>query len=151
MNDTRGIADDKSTWWRAALLLRGQTATDQRNLRAFSIWCYVYGAAISAVILFAHFLPEISGPLAWLLATVPVVFGIAALRSFLRYLRGADEFVRKVQLEGIAVGFAAGSIFCMGYFALELFGAPKLPIIVATLPMGLGWVIGALLVASRHR
>lgn len=132
-------------------MLRGQTETDERNRRVFSIWCYIYGVGISAVILTAHFFPEISGPFAWLLAMIPVALGMAALRAFLRFLREADEFIRKVQLEGIAVGFGAASIFCIAYFALELFGAPRLPLVVATLPMGLGWVVGALRVASRHR
>ena len=59
--------------------------------------------------------------------------------------------MRKVQLEGIAMGFGAGSVFCMGYHTLEMVGAPEIPMIFAVVPMWFGWMVGSFLVASRHR
>ena len=151
MYDSNSSSAGRATWWQAALLIRGMTATDQRNIRVFSTWSFVTALGFAAVILAHSYVPQLDGTLAWMLAMIPVVLSVATLRVFLRLLREADEFMRKVQLEGIAVGFGAGTIFCVGYFTLELFGAPEVPMIVATLPMMFGWAVGAFLVASRHR
>ena len=59
--------------------------------------------------------------------------------------------MRKVQLEGIALGFGAGSVFCVGYHTLEMVGAPELPMVFAVVPMSIGWAVGSFLVAARHR
>jgi hypothetical protein len=82
---------------------------------------------------------------------IPIILGIPALLANLRFIREADEFMRKVQLHGIAIGFAAGFLFCVGYHTLEHVGAPHLPLIFATVPLGLGWAIGSFMVAFRHR
>ena len=82
---------------------------------------------------------------------IPIALGVPLVNALLRFLREADEFTRKVQLEGIALGFGAGSVFCVGYHALEQVGAPELPLTFAVLPMVLGWWIGSFLVAFRHR
>jgi hypothetical protein len=82
---------------------------------------------------------------------VPIIMGVVAVRMFLRFLREADEFMRKIQIEGIAWGFGMGYLFCLGYFFLEQFGAPKISIVNAVVPMALGWAVGSLLVASRYR
>ena len=52
---------------------------------------------------------------------------------------------------GIAIGFATAFVFCLGYHMLEQLGAPHLPMIYATVPLGFGWAIGAFIVAYRHR
>jgi hypothetical protein len=142
---------DRVTWWEAALLIRGQTEADQRNIRAIWIWSFVCGAGFVAAILPLQTNPEFRGPLAWLLALLPIVFSIPLVKALLRFLREADEFMRKVQLEGIAIGYCAGAIFCLGYHALEHAGAPELPMVFALFPLTLGWVVGSFLVAYRHR
>ena len=138
-------------WWEAALMLRGQTEADHRNIKVMSLWCFAWAAAFLLVAYLVKNFQEGLGPIAWALALVPIVLGIASIRAFLRYLREADEFTRKVQLEGIAIGFGTGFLFGMGYHTLELFGAPPLPMITSIAPMALGWALGSLFVASRYR
>lgn len=59
--------------------------------------------------------------------------------------------MRKVQLHGIAIGFATCFVFCLGSYTLEQVGAPHLSVMAATVPLGLGWAIGSFIVAFRHR
>jgi hypothetical protein len=138
-------------WWEAALMLRGQTEADDRNIKVFALWCFLWAAGFVLVVYLVKHFPEVLGPISWALAPVPIVLGWPVMRAFLRYLREADEFTRKVQLEGIAMGFGAGLLFGMGYYTLQQFGAPPLPIIAAIVPMVFGWAFGSLLVASRYR
>jgi hypothetical protein len=96
-------------------------------------------------------LPQLGGPLAWTLALLPILFGIPLVKTILRFIREADEFMRKVQLEGIAIGYGAGLVFCVGYRVFGYAGAPDLPVWVATLPLAFGWAVGSFIVAYRHR
>jgi hypothetical protein len=132
-------------------MMRGQTAADDRNLKVFNRWCFLWAAGFVLVVLLGKSFKDALGPLSWGLALVPLVMGFPVMRAFLRYLREADEFTRMVQLEGIAMGYGAGFLFGMGYYTLQQFGAPPLPIIGAVVPMALGWALGSLLVASRYR
>jgi hypothetical protein len=150
MTGADNVNSARATWWQAALMIRGQTEADQRNLRAIWIWTLVWAAVFSAVAIALSAVPH-QGPFSWLLAAIPIVVSIPTVRAYLRFLREADEFMRKIQLEGIAIGCAAGWVFCMGYLILEKAGAPELPMIVALVPIGFGWAIGSFLVAARYR
>lgn len=151
MNATKTEPRRQIAWWEAALMLRGQTEADDRNIKVFSLWCFLWAVGFCLTVYVVKKFPDALGPVAWALALVPIALGIPALRAFLRFLREADEFTRKIQLEGISLGFGAGFLFGMGYYTLQQFGAPPLPIIVATVPMAFGWALGSLLVASRYR
>ena len=151
MNVTNNPSATTATWWQAALMIRGQTAAEQRNIRSVWIWCFVWAAAFTVVITTLEAFPQQLGPFAWLLALIPIALSFPVMRACLRFIREADEFMRKVQLDGIAIGFAAGCIFCMGYHALEYVGAPHLPLIVTIVPLIFGWAIGSFIVAFRHR
>jgi hypothetical protein len=142
---------ERATWWQAALMIRGETEADQRNIRSIWVWTFVWSASFIAAVMAPVIFPQLERPVTWLLAAVPILVGVPAVGSILRFLREADEFMRKVQLEGIAMGFGAGAIFCMGYLVFERAGAPQLPMAVALVPMTLGWCIGSFIVAARHR
>jgi hypothetical protein len=151
MNRSENPSADRATWWQAALMIRGQTKAEQRNIRSVWIWCLVGAAGFSAVTLAFEALPQLRGPFAWLLAMIPFALSFPAVLACRRFIREADEFMRKVQLDGIAIGFAAGCVSCLSYHTLEHVGAPHLPMIVATVPLVFGWAIGSFIVAFRHR
>ncbi|WP_153067178.1 hypothetical protein [Steroidobacter cummioxidans] len=142
---------DTATWWQAALMIRGQTKAEQRNIRSVWMWCLVWLAGVVAVTTALEAFPRLPAWLGGLLAIIPIALSIPALLANIRFIREADEFMRKVQLQGIAIGFAAGFVFCMGYQVLERAGAPHLSMIFATAPLGIGWAIGSFIVAYRHR
>jgi hypothetical protein len=151
MTGSNSVSTDRATWWQAALMIRGQTETDQRNIRAVWVWSFIFGAGFTAAVMALTRVPELAGPIAWLVAAVPSVLGIGLLRSCLRFIREADEFMRKIHLEGIAIGAGAASIFCLGYFAFTRGGAPELPMLFALIPLTSGWALGSFIVAYRHR
>jgi hypothetical protein len=151
MSGSNGSTGEGATWWQAALMIRGQTEADQRNIRAIWIWTLIWGASFAAATIALERFPQLSAPFAWLLAMAPFVLGVPTVRVYLRFFREADEFMRKVQFEGIALGFGAGFVFCIGYHVLEQVGAPELPMMAALLPMSFGWAIGSFLVAARYR
>jgi hypothetical protein len=151
MTTSNGAPRRQITWWAAALMMRGQTAADDRNLKVFNFWCFLWAAGFVLAVFLVKNFRDALGPISWVLALFPVILGFPVMRAFLRYLREADEFTRKVQLEGIAMGFGAGFLFVMGYYTFQQFGAPPLPVIAAAVPMGFGWALGSLLVASRYR
>ena len=151
MSDTDIACADRVTWWQAALMLRGQTKVDQRNLMICNAWSCVGIVNFCAVTFLLKTFPDFRGPFAWTLAMIPIVLGVFTVRATLRFLREADEFTRKVQLEGIAWGFGAGCLFAIGHNLLERFGAPEISTIYALIPLTLGWAAGSLLVAARYR
>jgi hypothetical protein len=151
MNGSSNAHTEGATWWQAALMIRGQTETDQRNLRMVWVWTFAWAASFVAVTFALKLNAQLEGPLAWLLAMIPIAVGVPTVRTYLRFIREADEFMRKVQLEGIAIGYAVGSLACIGYQTLRQIGAPELPIVFAVIPLAFGWALGSFLVALRYR
>jgi hypothetical protein len=151
MSGSINSSANNATWWQAALMIRGQTEAEQRNIRSVWIWCLVAGFGLAAPVKALEAYPQLSDSAVWLLAMIPIALSVPALLACLRFIREADEFMRKVQLEGIAIGFAVGFVFCIGYPMLEHVGAPPLRLIVAVVPLAIGWAIGSFIVAFRHR
>jgi hypothetical protein len=121
------------------------TQRDSGNLRIFSGWM------LSAALVFALATVLIGGGLipravAWLLTAVTAVVMILGIRSYLVFLREADELLRKIQVEGLALGFGAGATFMLVYGLLERLGLPGLrpaePILVMVVFWALGQWIG---------
>ena len=50
-----------ATWWQAALMIRGQTNAEQRNIRSVWIWCFVWAAGFIAVAIALEALPQLRG------------------------------------------------------------------------------------------
>jgi hypothetical protein len=122
------------------------TPRDSQNLRVFSIW--TMAAAVSfatATILIGERIID-RGVLAWSLAGLTLLLSLLAIRSYLIFLRAADELLRRIQLEGLALGFGAGAVFMMSYRLFERLGAPKLdsndPFIIMAVFWALGQYIG---------
>ena len=77
--------------------------------------------------------------------------GLAPLVAYLRFLRQADEMLRKIQFEGLAFGFGAGIVFSIGYELLASAGAPALPPSATAAVMLVSWSIGQLVGWRRYR
>ena len=118
MNRSNDLSHERTSWWEAALMIRGQTAVEQRNIRAVWIWTLVWAIGFCAVVTILESFPQLKGTRAWLIAMIPIALAIPSLLAQVRFIREADEFMRKVQLQGIAIGFVAGFLFCLGYYAL---------------------------------
>ncbi len=126
------------------------TQADKRAARIFTAWTFVWALSfVAATFLLADEIVA-RAPLTWLVALVPTALGLQAVRSYVHFLRGADELLRKVHLEGLAIGFGAGVIFVMGYGLLEHIGAPALNIADPVLVFVSFWALGQWLAMRRY-
>jgi hypothetical protein len=124
------------------------TPRDAANLRRFSAWNISLALTFAgSVLLLAQ--DMVNPRLGYLLAAVTLGLGIAAVRAYIRFLRGADELLRKIHLEAIAVAFGAGVVSILTWELLELAGAPKLQLSLFAAAMLIFWGIGQA-VGIRH-
>jgi hypothetical protein len=95
-------------------------------------------------------LPEVS----WLrypisvLPVIPVVVGAAV---YLNFLRNIDELQRRIQLDGIAFGFAATAIISITLGFLENAGVPRIGMIWVFPMLCAFWGLGIFLANRRYR
>lgn len=111
-NHSRG-----STMARFIAGCQGMTARDRRNSRTTNWWLagwMVSFLATSFALKGEHLSP---GPLAWLAVGTCTALGLIVGHYYLRFIREADELLRKIQLEALAIGFGAAFI---GHFTLSL-------------------------------
>lgn len=118
------------------------TARDGRNYMRFAYWMLSSLVVFSvATILFKR---EILRPgfIAWTLSLAAVVLMSAAVWAYVHFLRNADELLRKVHLEALALAFGVGAVVMMGYRLAERLGAPNLDINDPLLVMMVTWLGG---------
>ena len=127
------------------------TKLDRRNQNRFIVWmlAWMVSYVIASWMLKADL--DLTAPLVWFLVAAPNLIGIAAVFAYLRFLRMADGLLRKIQLEGLALGFAAGVLVTAGYQLAEAAGAPQLGTDHIIVVMIFSWTIGQLLGIWRYR
>jgi len=125
------------------------TPRDYRNYRIFTWW--MTGAmvtfAAATILIDGNLIPAAA---AWALTVASIILMLIAMRSYIAFLRVADELLRKVHLEALAFAFGAGIVVMMGYRLCERLGAPKLDVNDASLVMLLCWIGGQWLGARRY-
>lgn len=147
MTGVRTDDPPRLAWWRCA----GQmTPTDRRNSRRFNAWALAWMTTfvLASLALSRQLVP--AGPLRLAAALVPTALGLVVVWAYLRFLREADELVRKVQLEGAALGFGVGVVFMIGYRLLERVGAPHLDVSDPIMPMVFAWALGQAVAWKRY-
>lgn len=100
-----------------------QTAADKRRERRFVLWMLAAALAYVAASAAPRFREGVA-VVPWLLLGLALGLAVQTLRSYLAYLRGADELLRRIQIEALALGFAAGVVFSIYYPLFEPLGAP---------------------------
>ena len=125
------------------------TSRDAQRYRTFTWWMSgsMMAFAAATILIDGERIPEIAG---WALTIASIVLMVIAMRSYIGFLRQADELLRKVHLEALAFAFGAGIVAMMGYRLCERLGAPKLDVNDAALVMLLCWMAGQWLGARRY-
>jgi hypothetical protein len=125
------------------------TPRDAHNYRVFSGWMMgaVFVFAAATLLIDGTFIPAAAG---WALTITTAVLAVVAMRSYILFLRTADELLRKVHLEALAFAFGAGLITMMVWRLCERLGAPKLDVNDAALVMIITWTAGQYLGARRY-
>ena len=126
------------------------TPKDRYNLRIFNVWIIAAALsfAIATLLIKARYVD--TGVLGWGLALLTLGLSILAFRSYLVFLRGADELLRRIQLEGLALGFGSGAVFMLSYRLFERLGAPKLDSGDPFVVMAVFWAIGQFIAMRRY-
>jgi hypothetical protein len=85
------------------------TPRDRQNYQRFSAW--MIGAMLTfmaaTLLIDGAFVAPVIG---WTLTAIAIVLMVTAMRSYVLFLRVADELLRKVHLEALAFGFGAGVV-----------------------------------------
>ena len=125
------------------------TPRDAHNYRNFSAWMFggMIVFAATTLLIDGKF---IAAPVGWLLTIASAGLMLMAMRSYMLFLRNADELLRKVHLESLAFAFGAGIIVMMSYRLCERLGAPKLDVNDAALVMLVTWIAGQVVGARRY-
>ncbi|MBA8792713.1 hypothetical protein FHX74_000307 [Friedmanniella endophytica] len=114
---------------------------------AVAMACYVVLLPICLALL-----PRVpTGVGRYLLVLVPVIpLGVVGW-AVRRLLIETDELQRRIQLEALAVGFAAGSVITFAYGMLERAGAPTLSWLYVWPVYAVCWLIGSAIARYRYR
>lgn len=92
-----------------------------------------------------------SEPLVTLAAVAPLIPGFYFFLSIGRAIGSLDEFQRRLQLEGLAIGFGLALLAVLTYGLLGLTGLPQPSWLWATLVMIFCWLVGKLWVRWKYR
>ena len=131
------------------------TERDRSNRIAILRWSTLLAVGLVGSVAVLKAAPGASDALKWAVAALTIALMIPWLWSQLRFLREADELIRKIQLEALAVGFWAGFAAGVAYSVLAQAGLPHLdpasgtPLIVAV--SALGYAFGKVLASKRYR
>ena len=127
------------------------TANDRRNLMRFNYWSLAWMLLWALALVAVKRLEIFHGAPGWALAALTVVPGVVALRTYVTFLREADELLRKIQLEALALAFGTGVLFMMSWRLVEALGGPQLDISQPVVVMFVVWALAQWLVARRYR
>jgi hypothetical protein len=147
MNETRETPDRP---WFAFGCAGAMTPTDIRNIRRFDLWMIAWAIAWVTA-LFALRSDWLRAPSARVvLVAMPVGFALATILAYLRFLRHADELLRKIHLEGMACGFGVAFVLLSSTPLLERAGLPPVEGSVQWAAMVCGWGVGQIFGRRRY-
>jgi hypothetical protein len=88
---------------------------------------------------------------ATLVCLLPMLPLAGSCWAILRQLQRIDELQRRIQLEGLAISFAATALLTFSYGFLEIVGFPKLSMFCVWPLMATFWVAGCAASYLRYR
>jgi hypothetical protein len=126
------------------------TPRDAQALRRFNLWLLAASLTYVGATAAIRWREAVPGPLPWILVALAWVLAVQSVRCYLAFLRGADELLRRIQIEALALGFGAGAVVSLLYPLVASLGAPALEAHLIPLVMMLSWGAGAYFGARRY-
>jgi hypothetical protein len=139
---------------RAASVLACGDATprDRRNLRQYQVSLIMFALSYVAVVLLIRAGVVSGNGFGWLVALLPSVVALLPVIAFVRFLAEADEMQRLIQLQALAVAFAAGFVLWPALITLARLGvAVPARDDVLTMTIILAYVAGVVMNRRRFR
>ena len=81
---------------------------------------------------------------------VAIVLSVVAVGFFIRFILRADELLRKIQLEALAIGFGGGFVATFALDLAEKVGFESFDISAPLMAMVVCWVVGFLVATRRY-
>ena len=97
------------------LFCNDSTEAERRVSRQFLVANIVWAAALLACAWVAKFVQVESFVLQLAVAAIPILIGMVSFSLFIKMLRVMDELQRRIQLEALAIGFAVGVLYEIGF------------------------------------
>ena len=126
------------------------TARDARFQRRVLLWMLAFALAYIAAGAALRFRAVLPTAMPWLAVGAALALAFQVTRSYVQFLRGADELLRRIEIEALAFGFAAGAVFALLYPLLARLGAPAVDGYWTALVMMAGWAAGGWLGLRRY-
>lgn len=126
------------------------TARDAGNQRRLIAWMLATALAYLGATAALRWRQLMPGAFPWVLTGLVGLLGVQATRSYLHFLREADELLRRIETEALALGFGVGAVVGLLYPLLEKLGAPALGGHATLLAMMLSWALGSWLGMRRY-
>jgi hypothetical protein len=147
MTDTRSETE-RAPWW--AWGCTYLTPRDRKNVARFNLLALAWALSFVAARLLIESGMVASRPAVWAVAAAPLAVGIATVTAYVHFLRHADELLRQIHLEGLALGFGGGMLYEMGFRLLEeATGLPKMALSDPVLVMVVFWALGMMRATRR--
>jgi hypothetical protein len=127
-----------------------ETARDRRHQRRYLLASLAFALAYVAASAGLRWRAALPAPVPWALVALATACAGLAIVRFVAFLRAADELMRRIQMEGLAVGFGAGVALTMLYPLFARLGAPPLASFVVPLVMFAAWTVGSWLGMRRY-
>jgi hypothetical protein len=124
--------------------------SDRHNQRRVTLWSLVWALSYTGA---ALGIKKAGWPVAATVAAVIVtaLLGIATLLAYHRFLQGADELRRKIELEALALAFGVGAVGGLTYWLLVASGAaPALDFIYVFVLMIVTHPVGVVIGCRRY-
>ncbi len=139
--------DTKQSFWSGCAGVSPNDRRNQRRIMGASLaWAVTY---VGATWLLKG--GQVQEPLSWVVASLPVLFGLAVIAVYRRFLRETDELQRIVQLEALALAFG-GSVFAFcGYSVFQRLGAPSIDMADSVVVMVFLYISGVVMGWRRYR
>jgi len=85
------------------------------------------------------------------IALLPMIPALFAMWAAIRYFRGLDELQRRIQLEGLALGFLSTCVIFLTWGFLQNAGLPHADVIWVTPVLVFFWGVGACVAKQRYQ
>lgn len=104
------------------------TETDRRNVRHMNLVAFTWAVTYCVATYFLRGGFNLPLAVAAILVAIPATLGAIMLWSWVRFLRGCDEMMRKLHLEALAIGFGITVLAIITASLLQAAGVPPLSI-----------------------
>jgi hypothetical protein len=126
------------------------TARDRAYQWRFIRWLAAAALAYVGATAALRFRASLPAALPFLLVALAIGLSAQATRIYVLFLRGADELLRRIETEALALGFGVGVAFSVLYPLLARLGAPPLDGHWSALVMFVTWAAGSWIGTRRY-